>query len=92
MRDVSNPDHMALRDKAVNIMASYRNAEDMITIGAYVDGSDPDVDQARKLMPGINQLLRQQITQKMDMQASVAGLKRALGVKGTPTEPKKGKA
>jgi len=83
---------MALRDKAVNIMASYRNAEDMITIGAYVDGSDPDVDQARKLMPGINQLLRQQIGQKMDMQASVSGLRRALGVKGSPNESPKGKA
>ena len=81
MRDVSKPDHMALRDEAVNIMASYKNAEDMITIGAYVDGSDPDVDQAKKLMPRINQFLRQQIKEKKDFPSSVAGLKAALDVK-----------
>jgi flagellum-specific ATP synthase len=92
MRDVSKPDHMALRDKAVNIMAAYQNAEDMITIGAYVDGSNPDVDQAKKLMPGINRILRQGIDKKMDMRASVAGLKRALGIKDSPAERKRNPA
>ncbi|EIM62612.1 FliI/YscN family ATPase [Desulfobacter postgatei] len=92
MRDVSKPDHMAMRDKAVKIMAAYRNAEDMISIGAYVDGSDPDVDQARKLMPGINRLLRQNIGQKMDMRASVAGLKKALEIKDPPPGTKKNQA
>ncbi|HRF91406.1 MAG TPA: flagellum-specific ATP synthase FliI, partial [Desulfobacter postgatei] len=92
MRDVSKPDHMAMRDKAVKIMAAYRNAEDMISIGAYVDGSDPDVDQARKLMPGINRLLHQNIGQKMDMRASVAGLKKALEIKDPPAGTKKNQA
>ena len=81
MRDVSSSEHMELRDKAVNIMAAYKNAEDMITIGAYVDGSDANVDQAKKLMPRINQFLRQQIKEKKDFQASVNGLKEALAVK-----------
>jgi len=81
MRDVSSPDHMELRDEVVNIMAAYKNAEDMITIGAYVDGSDAAVDRAKKLMPGINQFLRQQITEKKDFKASVAGLRAAMGLK-----------
>ncbi len=75
MRDVSQKDHMELRDKAINIMATYKNAEDMITIGAYVDGSDPAIDQAKKLMPTINGMLRQGIDQKMDMAASVGALR-----------------
>ncbi len=90
MRDVSKPDHMAMRDKAVNVMAAYRSAEDMITIGAYVDGSDPNVDQAKRLMPGINRFLRQRIETKMDMPASMAGLKKALDIKGEKAAPKKG--
>ncbi len=81
MRDVSQKEHMVLRDKAVNVMSAYRSAEDMITIGAYVDGSDPDVDEAKKLMPGIIQFLRQDMHRKRDMEKSVAGLRSALGIK-----------
>ncbi|WDP89811.1 MAG: FliI/YscN family ATPase [Desulfobacter sp.] len=80
MRDVSTQDHMAVRDKAVAIMAAYKSAEDMISIGAYVDGSDPNVDQAKRLMPRINQFLRQQIEAGMDHKSSVAGLSAALEV------------
>ncbi len=81
MRDVSEEEHMKLRDKAINIMATYKNAEDMITIGAYVDGSDPAIDQAKKLMPTINGMLRQGIGQKMDMEASVGALQQVFAKK-----------
>ncbi|MBU0969777.1 MAG: FliI/YscN family ATPase [Proteobacteria bacterium] len=81
MRDVSEPAHLALREQAVNVMASYKNAEDMITIGAYVDGSDPQVDRAKKLIPRINQFLRQNMNVRIDHSASVLGLKKALEIK-----------
>ncbi|MCP3941215.1 MAG: FliI/YscN family ATPase [Desulfobacteraceae bacterium] len=81
MRDVSEREHIALREKAVTIMASYKSVEDMITIGAYVDGSDPLVDQAKKLMPRINRFLRQNMDQKVAHKASVNGLKKALEIK-----------
>ncbi len=81
MRDVSDKDHVAIRDKAVSVLSAYRNAEDMITIGAYIDGSDPDVDEAKHLMPGLIQFLRQGMDRKSDMNASVEGLKKALGIK-----------
>ncbi len=81
MRDVSEKEHVAVRDKAVSVLSSYKSAEDMITIGAYIDGSDPDVDQAKLLMPGITQFLRQDMHRKVDMPASVNGLKKAIGIK-----------
>lgn len=81
MRDVSAKEHMALRDKAVSVLSAYRSAEDMITIGAYIDGSDPDVDEAKHLMPGIVQFLRQDMHRKIDMETSVNGLRKALGIK-----------
>ncbi|MCD4722758.1 MAG: FliI/YscN family ATPase [Desulfobacula sp.] len=81
MRDVSQKDHVVLRDKAISVLSSYRGVEDMITIGAYIDGSDPDVDEAKRLMPGIVQYLRQDMNRKVDMQSSVNGLKDALGIK-----------
>ncbi|MCF8067792.1 MAG: FliI/YscN family ATPase [Desulfobacterales bacterium] len=61
MRDVTKPEHIALREKTIDAMATYADAEDMITIGAYVSGSDPKVDGAIKVMPKINELLRQAI-------------------------------
>jgi len=81
MRDVSLKEHVVLRDKAVSVLSAYRSAEDMISIGAYIDGSDPDVDEAKKLMPGITRFLRQDMNRKVDMPASVDGLKKALGIK-----------
>ncbi|MCK5164473.1 MAG: FliI/YscN family ATPase [Desulfobacula sp.] len=81
MRDVCQKDHVAVRDKAVSVLAAYSSAEDMITIGAYIDGSDPDVDEAKRLMPGIVQFLRQDMNRKLDMASSVDGLKKAFGIK-----------
>jgi flagellum-specific ATP synthase len=81
MRDVSDPAHIALRSQAVSVMAAYKSVEDMITIGAYVDGSDPQVDTAKKLMPRINQFLRQNMDTKIDHAASIKGLKKALEIK-----------
>ncbi|RLC06445.1 MAG: flagellum-specific ATP synthase FliI [Deltaproteobacteria bacterium] len=81
MRDVSPKDHVIVRDRAVSVLSSYSSAEDMITIGAYIDGSDPDVDEAKRLMPGIVQFLRQGMDRKVDMQSSIKGLKRVLGIK-----------
>ncbi|MCP4020301.1 MAG: FliI/YscN family ATPase [Desulfobacteraceae bacterium] len=81
MRDVSTDEHKIIRDKAVGVISSYKGAEDMITIGAYIDGSDPNVDEAKKLMPAINKFLRQNMENKVDLQSSVQGLKEALGIK-----------
>jgi flagellum-specific ATP synthase len=78
MRDVGKPEHLSLRQQAVDIMANYRQAEDMISIGAYADGSDPDIDTAKRLMPKINQFLRQDISQRMSSEASLKLLKGIL--------------
>ncbi len=84
MRDVSTPEHVALRERAVNIMAAFREAEDMINIGAYVDGSDPDIDMAKALMPKINRVLRQPIERKMSLDQGLDSLKTALSIEPGP--------
>jgi len=40
-------------------LAVYRKAEDLISIGAYVQGSNPEIDQAIQLIDKINAFLRQ---------------------------------
>ena len=78
MRDVSDNEHMDLRDRAVDIIATYKNAEDMISIGAYVDGSDPKIDKAKKLMPAINKFLCQDINTKFNLFKGIKDLKKVL--------------
>ncbi|MFH0728889.1 MAG: FliI/YscN family ATPase [Pseudomonadota bacterium] len=77
MRDVSSPEHMALREKAIDIMAVYGDVEDMIAIGAYVDGSDPRIDEAKRVMPLINSFLRQPVREKSPHQL---GLNRLMAI------------
>ena len=41
------------------LLAAYREARVLVEVGAYVNGSNPDVDRAIALMPRINAFLRQ---------------------------------
>jgi flagellum-specific ATP synthase len=41
------------------LLAAYRDVRELVEIGAYVPGTNPDADAARALWPQINQFLRQ---------------------------------
>ena len=43
------------------LLAAHKRAEDLIAIGAYVPGSDPQVDEARAKLERINAFLRQPV-------------------------------
>lgn len=45
--------------KAREILATYREAEELINIGAYVKGSNPKIDEAIKKHPGLESFLIQ---------------------------------
>jgi len=75
MREVIEKEHLRVREKIIDIMAAFRDAEDMITIGAYVDGSDARIDRAKRLMPKIEQYLRQDISRKVDYDMAFQQLK-----------------
>jgi flagellum-specific ATP synthase len=75
MKDIVDPVHLAAAKKLIKVLATYRDAEDLINIGAYVDGSDPDIDFAKKMNGKINAFLQQDIYQKISFQKSVERLK-----------------
>lgn len=58
---VSDRDHIAARQTLVRLMASYREVEDLIQIGAYAAGSSPVTDAAIALKPRIDALLQQRV-------------------------------
>lgn len=58
MRDVVDSEHARRANDVMNITATYRKAEDLINIGAYVEGSNPEIDQARRMIEKVNRFAR----------------------------------
>jgi len=71
MNDIVDRSHLSARDRMVSLMAIYKKAEDLIQIGAYVPGSNPQIDEAVKKMPEINRFLRQGIDEKVNFEQSL---------------------
>jgi flagellum-specific ATP synthase len=61
MPDVVSEAHFAAASKVRDLMATYREAEDLINIGAYVAGSNPRVDLAIARNETIRSFMRQGI-------------------------------
>ncbi len=59
MIDVTSEEHQRLAGDLRRVLATYRDAEDLVNIGAYVEGSNPEIDRALKLMPKVQAFLQQ---------------------------------
>ncbi len=68
MTDIVDKDHRKKAGAVVNAVATYRKAEDMINIGAYVKGSNPDIDHAIAMIEAINAFLRQDVDEKVSFE------------------------
>lgn len=75
MKDIVDSDHLDNVGKMVKVLSTYKEAEDLINIGAYVDGSNHQIDYAKKMIGKINSFLQQDINQKVTFEESVTGLK-----------------
>jgi len=78
-RDVTPTEYLNIRDQAVRFLSTYREAEDMISIGAYRDGSDPEIDKAKNIAPKINEFLKQDMNKRMRIEQSFPLLKKIVG-------------
>lgn len=63
MDSIVPPEHLQLTHKARELLAAYDEAEDLISIGAYTEGSNPKVDRAVKKIGALNNFLTQGIHQ-----------------------------
>jgi len=74
MIDVVSPEHRKVAGEIKELMAIYREAEDLINIGAYVKGSSPKIDHAIKCIDNINQFLKQDIREIVEARQAIASL------------------
>ena len=68
------------------LLAVHAEAEDLINVGAYAEGSNAEIDEALAKLPGINGFLRQEITERADIEDTQARLLEIAGL-GTPASP-----
>lgn len=59
MKSVSSPEHSRNAMKLREILAIYKESEDLINIGAYKMGANPKIDKAIKSIDAINDFLKQ---------------------------------
>jgi flagellum-specific ATP synthase len=79
MKDIVEPEHLVNAKRLLQVLAVYMEAEDLINIGAYADGSDPEIDHAKRMIGDINSFLKQGIYEKVSFDESVARLKALFG-------------
>lgn len=66
MGDVTEDEHRRAAGAIRNLLAVHAKNEDLINIGAYVNGSDPVCDKAIALMGQIDGFLKQSVKDKID--------------------------
>jgi flagellum-specific ATP synthase len=60
MAQITKPEHRRLVGRFKSLLATYRANRDLINVGAYAAGSNPEIDRALRLLPSMNDYLRQQ--------------------------------
>lgn len=64
MSSIATDEHKALAGKLKSVLATYNESEDLINIGAYKKGSNPNIDYAIEKIDDINGFLRQGVHDK----------------------------
>ena len=71
MKAVTSPEHARMANKMRELLATYKDAEDLINIGAYKSGANPKIDKAIKLNDPINEFLKQRTDDYSNMQQCI---------------------
>ncbi len=78
MSAIATKEHKALAGKLRNVLATYAEAEDLINIGAYKQGSNPDIDYAVKKIRVVNEFLCQATDEKFQFEEEIKLLEKVF--------------
>ena len=79
MTDIASPDHIAAARVLRRHLATYEENRDLVLMGAYRGGADPEIDAAIAYHPAVMEYIRQDADTKVSLPDSVAEL---IGVFG----------
>jgi flagellum-specific ATP synthase len=78
MVDVTSEKQRNITNQLLDLIAAYKEAEDLINIGAYVKGSSPKIDKAISIMDKFNAFLRQGIKEKVSFATTLEQMEKIL--------------
>ncbi len=79
MHNVVSPEHLQQARRYRQLYSRYQKARDLIQLGAYMHGSDPDTDRAIALFPAMQQYLMQDMHEKALLDESIRQLRLTVG-------------
>ncbi|MEB3101164.1 flagellar protein export ATPase FliI [Ferviditalea candida] len=79
MRDIAPSDQLAAAEKLKRMLSVYKDSEDLINIGAYQQGSSPEIDRAIRYMPSIWNYTRQKVDEKVNYAEALSQLMEHFG-------------
>lgn len=71
MSQIASKQHKAAAGKLKNVLATYTEAEDLINIGAYKAGSNPNIDYAISKIDAVNEFLCQDMETKFTFEETL---------------------
>ncbi len=75
MLEIVDKEHVQCAQRLRTLLATYREAEDLINIGAYAHGSNPAIDQAIAAIAEIKKFLQQDVNENTPMSETLQRLK-----------------
>ncbi|MGB3622156.1 flagellar protein export ATPase FliI [Ketobacter sp. MCCC 1A13808] len=81
MPQVVTEEHLKKAQLVKRLYARYQQSRDLISVGAYVAGSDPETDLAIHKIKPIRDFLAQSMSEKLDYKTSLAGMDRLFEMK-----------
>lgn len=75
MSSIDAKEHKQAAGKLKNVLATYKDAEDLINIGAYKKGSNAEIDYAIEKHKAVNEFLMQETDEKTTFEETVEALK-----------------
>jgi flagellum-specific ATP synthase len=88
MHEIASAQHQQQAQLLRRALSIYEQHRDLISLGAYVRGSDPRVDAAVALWPQIQHFLQQDMRERVDLGASLGSLGALMAEPAATTDPR----
>ncbi len=69
--DIISQQHYEASLNIIEILATYKNAEDLISVGAYQRGTNPKIDRAINMIDIINSFLKQKVNETSSYEETI---------------------
>ncbi|MCX7907894.1 MAG: flagellar protein export ATPase FliI [Ignavibacteria bacterium] len=71
MNDIITKEHKTAVSKAIEMLATYKNSEDLISVGAYQRGTNPKIDRAIAMYDTLMSFLKQDIDETHSFEETI---------------------